>query len=59
VRPTSIELVEYGVIGSTVNVAARVERLTRVHGVDILVTDAVRATIDGRFSACARWRRSR
>jgi adenylate cyclase len=28
----SAELMEYGVIGSTVNVAARVERLTRVHG---------------------------
>ena len=45
----SAELMEYGVIGSTVNVASRVERLTRVHGVDILVTDAVREVLDRRF----------
>ncbi len=45
----SAELVEYGVIGSVVNVAARVERLTREHAVDVLVTDAVRAGLDGRF----------
>jgi class 3 adenylate cyclase len=45
----SAALVEYGVIGSPVNVAARVERLTRVHGVDILITDAVRAALDARF----------
>jgi adenylate cyclase len=45
----STELVEYGVIGSTVNVASRVERLTRVHGVDVLVSEAVRAALDGRF----------
>jgi adenylate cyclase len=41
--------VEYGVIGSTVNLASRVEELTRVHGVDILVTDAVRQGLDARF----------
>jgi adenylate cyclase len=40
---------EYGVIGRTVNLAARVERLTRVHDADILVTDAVRTQLDGRF----------
>jgi class 3 adenylate cyclase len=45
----SAELIEYGVIGSTVNVASRVEDLTRVHGVDILVTDAVRGALDRRF----------
>jgi class 3 adenylate cyclase len=45
----SSELVEYGVIGSTVNIAARVEELTRTHAVDILVTDPVRAALDGRF----------
>ena len=45
----SAELVEYGVIGSTVNLAARVEQLTRVHGVDILVTEAVRIALDPRF----------
>ena len=45
----SAALVEYGVIGSPVNVAARVERLTRVHGVDVLVTDVARAALDDRF----------
>lgn len=45
----STELIEYGVIGSTVNLAARVERLTRTHGVDILVTEAVRDALDRRF----------
>jgi adenylate cyclase len=45
----SAELVEYGVIGATVNVASRVERLTRVHDVDVLVTDAARAALDQRF----------
>jgi class 3 adenylate cyclase len=43
-------LMEYGVIGRTVNVAARVEALTRVHGVDVLVTGAVRAHLDRRFA---------
>jgi len=45
----SAELMEYGVIGSSVNVASRVEGLTRVHGVDILVTAAVRDALDRRF----------
>jgi adenylate cyclase len=45
----SAELMEYGVIGSTVNLASRVERLTRVHGVDILVSEAARAALDRRF----------
>ena len=44
------ELVEYGVLGSAVNLASRVETLTRTHGVDILVTDAVRAALDRRFA---------
>jgi len=42
-------LVEYGVVGQTVNLASRVEGLTRVHGVDILVTEAVRSALDHRF----------
>jgi class 3 adenylate cyclase len=42
-------LMEYGVLGGTVNVAARVEDLTRLHDVDILVSDAVRASCDQRF----------
>ena len=40
---------EFTVIGDPVNLAARVEALTRVHGVDILITDAVQETLDGRF----------
>jgi adenylate cyclase len=40
---------EYGVIGRTVNVASRVEDLTRVHDTDVLVTEAVRAQCDPRF----------
>lgn len=40
---------EYGVIGRTVNVAARIEELTRTHGTDVLVSAAVRAACDPRF----------
>jgi adenylate cyclase len=40
---------EYGVIGRAVNLASRVEDLTRVHGTDILITDAVRRRCDPRF----------
>jgi class 3 adenylate cyclase len=40
---------EYDFVGRTVNLAARVEALTRVHHVDILVTEAVRAELDKRF----------
>jgi class 3 adenylate cyclase len=32
-----------------VNLAARVEGLTRLHDADVLVTAAVRARCDGRF----------
>ena len=46
-------LMEYGVIGRTVNVASRVEGLTRVHHTDILVTDAVRTHLDARFQLVA------
>jgi adenylate cyclase len=44
------ELVEYGVLGSVVNLASRVETLTRTHGVDILVSEAVQAALDRRFA---------
>jgi len=49
----SAELVEYGVIGSTVNVASRVQELTRIHGVDVLVTAAVRERLDPRVAVRA------
>lgn len=42
-------LVEYGVLGATVNLASRVERLTREHGTDVLVTAAVRDVLDPRI----------
>lgn len=42
-------LKEYGVIGRTVNVAARIEELTRVHDTDVLVSEAVRSRCDPRF----------
>lgn len=45
----SDEMMEFTVMGDVVNVAARVEALTRTHGVDILVTEAVRAKLDERF----------
>jgi class 3 adenylate cyclase len=38
---------EFAVIGDTVNVAARVERLTREIGDSILLTEATRALLDG------------
>ena len=45
----SRERMEYGFVGRTVNLAARVQTLTRTHGVDILVTDAVRSELDANF----------
>jgi len=45
----SAELVEYGVIGATVNLAARVQALTRAHDVDILVTAEVQSRLEPRF----------
>lgn len=45
----SSDLMEFTVIGSNVNLAARVERLTRAHDAGILVTDALRVNLDPRF----------
>jgi adenylate cyclase len=45
----SRERMEYGFVGRTVNLAARVQALTRVHKVDILVTEALCAELDPRF----------
>jgi len=46
----SQDLVQFTVVGSAVNIAARVQDLTRAHGVDILATEPVRAALDPRFS---------
>jgi len=45
----SDQLMEFTVLGGTVNLAARVENLTRRNGTDILVTAAVRDKLDPRF----------
>ena len=45
----SRELMEFTVIGRTVNIASRVEGLTRAHNADILVTGAVADALDDRF----------
>ncbi len=47
----SSELVQFTVVGATVSVAARVQELTRDHGVDVIVTHAVREALDPRFVA--------
>jgi adenylate cyclase len=41
---------QFTLIGRTVNLAARVQTLTRQYGVDILVTRAVRDRLDPRFT---------
>lgn len=40
---------EFAIVGRVVNVAARVQSMTREHGTDILVTDDLARTIDPRF----------
>ena len=45
----SRELKEFTFVGGTVNVAARVQDLTRVHPADIIVTQTLRDSLDPRF----------
>jgi class 3 adenylate cyclase len=45
----SRELVQFAFVGRVVNVAARVQTLTRELGAPLIVTDAVRETLDPRF----------
>lgn len=46
----SQDLMEYTVVGRTINVAARVQDLTRSLDADILVTRELRDTLDARFA---------
>lgn len=43
------ELSKFGVVGDAINVASRIESLTRVHKVDILISDEVARTLDSQF----------
>jgi len=43
------ELNKFTVTGDPINVASRVESLTRELGVDLLITDSIRANLDARF----------
>ena len=43
------DLSKFGVVGDTINVASRVEQLTRELSVDLLITEEVRRELDGRF----------
>jgi class 3 adenylate cyclase len=46
----SHELMQFTVVGTVVTVAARVQTLTREHGVDVLITSAVQRALDPRFA---------
>ncbi len=43
------ELSKFGVVGDPINVAARVEALTREHDTDILITEKIKVELDNRF----------
>lgn len=44
------ELSKFGVVGDAINVASRVEQLTRECNVDLLITQEVRSELDARFA---------
>jgi adenylate cyclase len=45
----NMELSKFGVVGDTINVAARIESLTRTHGVDLLISETVQKSLEDRF----------
>jgi len=45
----NLELSKFGVVGDAINVASRVEALTRTLEHDLLITEEVKAGLDGRF----------
>ncbi len=49
----NVELSKFGVVGDTINVASRVESLTRIHNVDLLISSEVESKLKGRFSVRA------
>jgi adenylate cyclase len=49
----NVELSKFAVVGDTINVASRVESLTRVHNVDLLISSEVETKLKGRFSVRA------
>ena len=46
----SPELMQFTVVGTVVNVATRVQALTREHDVDMLITPSVQRALDPRFA---------
>jgi len=45
----NFDLSKFGVVGDAINIAARVESLTRTHGVDFLISEEVYTALDDRF----------
>ena len=45
----NFELSKFAVVGDTINVASRVESLTRTHNVDLLITEVVKNKLDDRY----------
>jgi adenylate cyclase len=46
----NFELSKFAVVGDAINVASRVEALTRNFNVDLLITDTVRSHLDNRYT---------
>ena len=46
----NFELSKFAVVGDTINMASRVESLTRTHNVDLLITEVVKKKLDDRYA---------